>query len=87
VPESNSSDKQAIQVELKTLVQENTSQGREASTSGVKEHHTIATSRPRRTIRPPTRYDFENVVSYTLVISSEDPTTFQEAANSQEKSR
>jgi hypothetical protein len=27
------------------------------------------------------------MVSYALVISSEDPTTFQEAVNSQEKSK
>jgi hypothetical protein len=33
------------------------------------------------------RYDFEDMVSYALVISSEDPTTFQEVVNSQEKSK
>ena len=85
--ESSNSDKQVVQVELETLVQENTSQGTEASTSGVKEHHTIATDRPKCTIRPPTRYGFEDMVSYALVISSGDPTTFQEAINSQEKSK
>jgi hypothetical protein len=68
-------------------MKENTSQGIEASTSEVKEHYTIATDRPRHTIRPPTRYNFEDMVSYALVINSGDPTTFQEAVNSQEKSR
>jgi hypothetical protein len=68
-------------------VQENASQGTKASSSRVKEHHTIAIDRPRRIIRPPTRYNFEDIVSYALVISSGDPTTFQEAVNSQEKSR
>ena len=68
-------------------MQENTSQGIETSISGVEQHHTLATNRPRLTIRPPTRYDFEDMVSYTLVIISGDPTTFQEAVNSQEKSR
>jgi hypothetical protein len=87
VPKSGSSDKQVVQVELETLMQENTSQGTEASTSGVKEHHTIATDRPRHTIRPPTRYGFEDMIFYALVISSADPTTFQEAVNSQEKSK
>jgi hypothetical protein len=74
-------------VELETPVQENTSQGTEASTLRVKEHHTIATDRPRHTIRPTTRYGFEDMVFYALVISSGDPTTFQEAVNSQEKRR
>jgi hypothetical protein len=53
----------------------------------VKEHHTIAIDKPRRIIRPLTRYGFEDMISYALVISSRDPTTFQEAVNSQEKSR
>jgi hypothetical protein len=86
-PESSSSDKQMVQVELETPVQENTSQSIETSTSGIEQHHSIATDRPRRTIRPPTRYSFEDMVSYALVINSGDPTTFQEAVNSQEKSK
>jgi hypothetical protein len=87
VLESNSSDKQVVQVELETPVKENTSQGINASILGVKEHHNIATDKPRCTIRPPTKYDFEDMVSYALVISSGDSTTFQEVVNSQEKSR
>jgi hypothetical protein len=71
----------------KTLVQENTSQGIGASTSGVKDYHTIATNRTRCTIKPPTRYDFEDMISYALVINNKDPTTFQKAVNSQEKSK
>ena len=58
-------------------MQKNTSQGNEASTLRVKEHHTIATDRPRCTIRPPTRYSFEDMASYALVISNRDPITFQ----------
>jgi hypothetical protein len=73
VLESSSSDKQVVQVEFETSVQENTSKGTKASTSRVKEHHTIATDRPRRIIRPPTRYGFEDMVSYALVISCSDP--------------
>jgi hypothetical protein len=84
---SSSSDKQMVQVELETPVQENTSQGTETSTLRIEQHHSIATDRPRRTIRPPIRYDFEDMVSYALVISNEDPTTFQETVNSQEKSK
>jgi hypothetical protein len=77
VLESSSSNKQMVQVELETPVQENTSQGTETSTSGIEQHHSIATDRPRRTIRPPIRYGFEDMVSYALVISSGDPTTFK----------
>jgi hypothetical protein len=36
---------------------------------------------------PPTRYGFEDMTSYALVISNGDPTTFEEVVNSQEKSR
>jgi hypothetical protein len=68
-------------------VQENTSQGTETSTSRIEQHYSIATDRPRCTVRPPIRYDFEDMVSYAFVISSRDPTTFQEVVNSQEKSK
>ena len=39
----------------------------------------IATRRYKRTIKPPTRYGFEDLVSYALTTSSGDPTNFQEA--------
>jgi hypothetical protein len=87
VPESSSSNKQMVQVELETPVQENTSQGTETSTSRIEQHHSIATDRPRCTIRPPIRYNFEDMISYALVINSGDPTTFQETVNSQENSK
>jgi hypothetical protein len=87
VPESGSSDKQLVKVELETSVQENTSQGTEPSISSPEEQHTIATNRPRSTIKPPVRYGFEDMASFALVISNRDPTTFQEVVNSQEKNR
>ena len=59
----------------------------EAFTSSDKEHHSIAMGRPKCTIRSPTRYDFEDLVSYALVTNSGDPTTFQEAMECQEKDR
>jgi hypothetical protein len=74
VPESGSSDKQVVQMELETLVQENISI--ETSTLDVKEQHTIATDRPRHNIRPPTMYGFEDIAFYAFVISNGDPTTF-----------
>ena len=51
------------------------------------QHHSIAIDRSRRTIKPPTRYGFEDLVSYVLITSSGDPTTIQEAIHGQEKSR
>uniref|UniRef100_A0A2N9HKJ8 CCHC-type domain-containing protein n=1 Tax=Fagus sylvatica TaxID=28930 RepID=A0A2N9HKJ8_FAGSY len=43
--------------------------------------------RPKRNKRPPVRYGFEDLVSYALLTSSEDPSTFQEAIESSEKDK
>jgi hypothetical protein len=58
VPESSNNDKQVAQLELETPVKENTSQGTDASTSGVKEHHTIVTNMPK------THYQATNQVRF-----------------------
>uniref|UniRef100_A0A2N9EW59 Integrase catalytic domain-containing protein n=1 Tax=Fagus sylvatica TaxID=28930 RepID=A0A2N9EW59_FAGSY len=42
---------------------------------------------PKRNKRPPVRYGFEDLVSYALLTSSEDPSTFQEAIESSEKDK
>jgi hypothetical protein len=68
-------------------VQANTSQGIKTSTLGIEQHHSIATDRPRCIIKSPIRYGYEDMVFYAFVISSGDPTTFQEALNIQQKSR
>src|SRR4051812_6802321 len=47
----------------------------------------MASGRPRRTIKPPDRYGFEDLVSYALITSSGDPSTFQEATCSQERDK
>ena len=57
------------------------------SSSKDQQHHSIAKDRPKCTIKPLIRYGFEDLVSYALITSSGDPTTFQEAIHSQEKSR
>jgi hypothetical protein len=75
-----------VQVEFKTLVQENISQGTKTSTSEVEQKHIIATDRPIRTFRPLASYGYEDIASYALVISSVDPTTFQGSVNGKEKS-
>ena len=46
------------------------------SSSEDQQHHNIATNRHRHIIRPPTRYGFEDLVSYALITSNGDPTTF-----------
>ena len=66
---------------------ENHAQNVEKSSSEDQQHHSIAIDRPRRTIKPPTKYGFEDLVSYALITSSGDPTTFQEAIHSQEKNK
>ena len=48
----------------------------ERSSSEDQQHYNIATGRHKRTIKLPTRYAFEDLVSYALLTNSEDPTTF-----------
>uniref|UniRef100_A0A2N9FQZ7 Integrase catalytic domain-containing protein n=1 Tax=Fagus sylvatica TaxID=28930 RepID=A0A2N9FQZ7_FAGSY len=43
--------------------------------------------RPKHNKRPPVRYGFEDLVSYALLTSSEDPSTFQEAIENSEKDK
>ena len=49
--------------------------------------YSIATCRDKCTIKPPTTYGFENLVSYTLITSSGDLINFQEALHNKEKGR
>ena len=57
-----------MQVELETNV------GR--SSLEDQQHYSIAISRHKHTIKPPTRFALEDLVSYALITNSEDPTTF-----------
>ena len=43
--------------------------------------------KPKRTIRQPDRYSFEEMVSYTLVIANGDPYTYVEAMESLDRER
>ena len=65
-----------VQVELESHVDEDDVQKTRSSSFGVHEHHSIALDRPRRIIKSPTRYAFEDLVFYALITSSKDPTTF-----------
>ena len=76
-----------VQVELESHVDDDSVQETGSSSFGVHEHHSIASDRPRRTIKPPTMYGFEDLVFYALITSSGDPTTFQKAVHSLEKSK
>lgn len=57
------------------------------SGSDNEQYHSIATYRPRRTIRPPEKYGFEDSISYALITNNSDPITFQDIVDSQEKSK
>ena len=82
-----SGNEQVVQVELESHVDEDNVQETGSSSFGIYEHHSIASNKHRRTIKPLTRYDFEDLVSYALITSSGDLTTFQEAVHSLEKSK
>ena len=47
----------------------------------------VALHKPKRTIRQPDRYGFEEMLSYALVIVNGDPYTYQEAIESQDRER
>ena len=74
-------------MELETHDIEDHAQNAKKSSLEDQQHHSVAMDRPRRIIKPPIRYGFEDLVSYALITSSRDSTTFQEAKHSQEKSR
>ena len=81
---NNYSDEYVVQVELEIHnIKDDTQNEKRAST---KYHlYSMATGRDKHTLKPPTRYGFENLVSNALITSSGDPTNFQEALHSQEK--
>ena len=47
----------------------------------------VALHKPKRSIRQPNRYGFEEMLSYALVIANGDPYTYQEAIESQDRER
>ena len=74
-----------VQVELETHNAKDDSQNVNRASTKDQQPYSIATSRDNRTIKPPTRYGFEDLVSYALITSSGDPTNFQKAVHSQGK--
>uniref|UniRef100_A0A2N9J916 CCHC-type domain-containing protein n=1 Tax=Fagus sylvatica TaxID=28930 RepID=A0A2N9J916_FAGSY len=80
---SNNIGRSTVQVELDQLE----SQSNEEPHSNDQEQDSTRSDKPKRNKRPPVRYGFEDLVSYALLTSSEDPSTFQEAIESSEKDK
>jgi hypothetical protein len=80
---SNNIGRSTVQVELDEVE----SQSDEEPHSNDQEQDSIRSNRPKRNKRPPVRYGFEDLISYALLTSSEDPSTFQEAIESSEKDK
>ena len=79
------SDEYVVHVELETHNAKDDTQNAERASIKYQQPYSIATGRDKHTIKLPTRYGFENLVSYALITRSGDPTNFQEAVHSQEK--
>ncbi|KAK4435065.1 hypothetical protein Salat_0669800 [Sesamum alatum] len=53
------------------------------STIGELQSYNLGRDRPRRTnVKPPSRLGYEDMVAFALLISEDDPTTFQGAITS-----
>jgi hypothetical protein len=80
---SNNIGRSTVQVEFDELE----SQSDEEPHSNDQEQDSTRSDRPKRNKRPPVKYSFEDLVSYALLNSSEDPSTFQEVIESSEKDK
>ena len=74
-----------VQVELETYNAKDDTQNAERDSTKYQQPYSIATGKDKRTIKPPARYGFEDLISYALITSSGDLTNFQEAVHNQEK--
>ena len=74
-----------VQVELETHNAKDDTQNAERASTKYQQPYSTFTCRDKHTIKPPTKYGFEDLVSYALMTSSGDPINFQEAIHSQEK--
>lgn len=79
VLENCGNNKHEVQMELETHDREFSAQNAGTSSLEDQKHDSVTTNKLKHIIRPPTRYGFEDVVSYALITSIGDPTTFQEA--------
>ena len=74
-----------VQVELETHNAKDGTHNVERASIKDQQPYSIATGRDKSTIKSPTWYGFEDLVSYALMTSSGDPTNFQEAVHSHKK--
>ena len=75
-PKNPYSDEYVVQVELETHnSKDDTYNAKKASTKD-QQPNCITTGRDKHTIKAPTRYGFEDLVSYVIISSSGDPTNF-----------
>ena len=65
-----------VHVELETHNEKDDTHNAERASTKYHQPYSIATGRDKRTIKPPTKYGFEDLVSYALITSSGDPTNF-----------
>ena len=66
-----------VQVKLETHNAKNDTQNVERVSTKDQQPYSISTSRDKRTIKPPTKYGFKDLVSYALITGSRDhPTNF-----------
>jgi hypothetical protein len=70
---SNNIGRSTVQVELDELE----SQSDEEPHSNDQEHDSTRSDRPKRNKRPLVKYGFKDLISYTLLTSSEDPLHFK----------
>uniref|UniRef100_A0A2N9JBN6 Uncharacterized protein n=1 Tax=Fagus sylvatica TaxID=28930 RepID=A0A2N9JBN6_FAGSY len=80
---SNNIGRSTVQVEIDELK----SQSDEKPHSNDQEQDNTRSNKPECNKKPSVRYGFEDVVSYALLISSKDPSTFQEAIDNSENDK
>ena len=65
-----------VQVELETHNAKDDNHDAETASTKDQQPYNIAMGKDKRTIKSPTRYGFEDLVSYALITSSGDHTNF-----------
>ena len=58
-----------------------------SSTSGEEQHYSLVRDKERCIIKPQSRFGYEDLTYFSLLISNGDPSTFQEAMLNEEKDR